>query len=493
MKEYDLAIVFDCGAINLRVIAINTKGEIEASEAVSNSISEDPFYPGGKIWDVEELWVKFCDLSRKVLSQIDENRVVGVTVTTFGVDGTFISKSGEMLYPVISWQCPRTQPIMQSINKYFPLERLYEISGVFPYAFNTINKVLWFKENRPDVLDKAEHFLFMPSLFLLKLGGCKINDATMMGTSMMADLQSRGFSEEIISSLGLSPSLFGKIGEPGDKVGKISGSAANLTGLPEGTPLFLTGHDTQFAIFGSGADLNQPVLSSGTWEILMVRSDHFTASPVEIKEGITTEADAEPGIFTIGQNWMGSGVLEWFTRHFYPGLNGDMLYETLISEAEMVGPGEHGLTIDPSFFKDGAVKGGCIYGLTIHTTRGQLARAVLESLAFRLREGLEKLQTAGRFRAEQIFCVGGGSKNRLWNQLRADVCNVPVALIDQKETTVLGAALFVFTGAGCYSNVCEARERIPYHPQVIEPSVNTKIYNRLYHEYICLKEKLSTS
>ncbi|MGQ1888834.1 L-fuculokinase [Thermophagus sp. OGC60D27] len=489
-KNKDIAIVFDCGATNLRVIAINTKGVIEASEAAANETDDDPFFPGGRIWNLGKLWGKFCGLSDKVMKQINRDRIAGVTVTTFGVDGAFIDKNDDLLYPVISWQCSRTQSIVETIDQYCPVERLYEISGVFPYAFNTINKMIWFRENRPDVLEKADRFLFMPSLFLNKLGGCRVNDATMLGTSMLMDLKSRSLSEEILTVLKLSPALFGTIGEPGDRVGEVSPEAARLTGLPERTPLFLAGHDTQFAIFGSGAELKQPVLSSGTWEILMARSNYFTASRYELEEGITTEADAEAGIYTIGQNWLGSGVLEWFTRHFYSGLKGDQLYETLIKEAEEVEPGEHGLMIDPSFFKNGDANGGKIHGLTIHTSRGQIGRAILESLAFRLREGLEKLQTAGRFSANQIICVGGGSKNRLWNQIRADVCNTPICLIDQKETTVLGAALFVFAGAGCASNVHEARKNIPFNPNIIEPSEKVMTYEKLYQRYITFKDKL---
>lgn len=492
INNKDIAIVFDCGATNLRVIAIDTEGKIEASESVANETDEDPFLPGGRIWDLDKLWSKFCYLSRSVLKHVNKNRIAGVTVTTFGVDGAFIDDKDELLYPVVSWQCSRTQSIVENIDKYIPVERLYEISGVFPYAFNTINKMIWFRENRPDVLEKAQHFLFMPSLFLNKLGGCRVNDATMLGTSMMADLKSRSLSREILDVLDISPSLFEPVGEPGDKVGQVSDAAAKLTGLPVGTPLFLAGHDTQFAIFGSGAGLKQPVLSSGTWEILMARSDYFTASVRELAESITTEADAEPGIYNIGQNWLASGVLEWFTKHFYPGLKADQLYETLIKEAKEVAPGKHGLSIDPAFLINGDTNGGKIHGLTIHTTRGQLGRAILESLAFRLREGLEKLQLAGRFKAEQIICVGGGSKNRLWNQLRADVCNLPIVLIDQKETTVLGAALFVFAGAGCASNVQEARKNIPYNPHIIKPSENVEVYENLYQKYVAFKDRLKS-
>lgn len=385
----------------------------------------------------------------------------------------------------------RTAPIMNHIDKYIPLEEVYKCSGVYPYAFNTINKMIWFKENRPDIIEKAHRFLFIPSLLIHKLTGSLLNESTMMGTSMMADLKKRDFSNKILKTLHLDKEIFGPIANPGDKAGEVTLESSQITGIPQGTPAFLAGHDTQFAIFGSGAQLNQPVLSSGTWEILMTRSKSFSASQHDLANNLTTEADSIPDVYNIGQNWLGSGVLEWFSRNFYPELTGDQLYQKMIKDAEQELPGAQGITVDPAFYDDGSsVNSGTITGLTIGTKRGQLYRAFLESLAFRLREGLEALETAGNFKAERIICVGGGSKNKLWNQLRADICNTPIQLIDQKETTVLGASMFVFAGAGIFKSAEEARKNITYNPQVIYPSDNRKVYDQLYSNYLTFKKSI---
>ncbi len=489
MQNKDIAVVFDCGATNVRVIAIDTSGIIHASHSLANETDEDPHYPGGRIWDLEKLWDKLCEAAKAVTSIIDTNRIAGITVTTFGVDGTFVDENGDLLYPVISWQCQRTAPIMDTIEKYISLQELYKITGVYPYAFNTINKMIWFKENRPDILEQAHRFLFIPSLIMHKLSGALQNDATMMGTAMMADIGKRAFSEEILKIIGLGKSMFGPIAEPGDRVGEITEEASTLTGIPAGIPAFVTGHDTQFAIFGSGAQLNQPVLSSGTWEILMSRSTSYSASATAFKNILTTELDPVSGIYNIGQNWLGSGVMEWFAKNFYPTLHGDELYETMINEAELEPPGAQGVMVNPAFYDDGSsIHSGTITGLTINTKRSQLYRAFLESLAYRLREGLEALENAGNFKAEKIICVGGGSKNRLWNQLRADVCNVPIAIIDKKETTVLGASMFVFTGAGIFKSAKAARQNIADNSQVIMPSGNGHIYKQFYKNYLNLRK-----
>lgn len=490
MEEKDVAIVFDCGASNVRVIAIDKAGQILSSHSMPNEVDEDPHLKEGMIWGLDKLWDKLCVSSGIVAKSIDLKRVVGVTVTTFGVDGAFVDKKGELLYPVISWQCDRTEAIMRNIDNYIPLNELYKISGVYPYAFNTINKMIWFKNNRPDVIDQSHQFLFMPSLLIYKLTGVLQNDATMLGTSMMADLGEREVSTKILSALGIDKDVFGTIAEPGDRVGAVNEIASKSTGIPIGTPVFIAGHDTQFAIFGSGAELNQPVLSSGTWEVLMTRSRSFDSSSVALKNNLTTESDAISGVYNIGQNWLGSGVLEWFSKFFYPDLVGEELYIKMIKEAEQELPGSDGIVVDPAFYDDGSSSNaGTISGLTIGTRRSQLYRAFLEGLSYRLRQGLEALEMAGNFKAESIICVGGGSKNRLWNQLRADVCNIPIQLIDQKETTVLGASMFVFTGAGVYNSVDEVRKNIHYEPQFIYPSASSKVYNHLYQEYLNFKKQ----
>lgn len=472
-----LVLVFDCGATNVRVVAINEKGEIAASKSYPNRTVEDPHYPGGRIWDVNELWGKLCDASKHVISQIDSNNIIGVTVTTFGVDGTFLDAEGKYLYPVISWQCERTNPIMEGIDKYIPLEELYGINGVYPYNFNTINKFIWFKENRLDVLEQAKDFLFMPSLFIQLLSGERVNDSTMMGTSMLTDIKSGKCSDEIMNRIDVSSDLLANVGQPGDVVGKIISSASKATGIPEGVAVCLAGHDTQFAVFGSGANESQVVLSSGTWEILMSRSGDFLSGKEQLDLGISTEQDACKGKYNPCVNWLGSGVLEWMRKNFYPEFEFPECYEVMINEASKVKPGANGIKVIPDFYNtESGQCGGAIQGLHLNCTRAEIYRATLEALAYKLRDSLRALELAGNFKAEKIICVGGGSKNALWNQIRADVCNIPIELIDQKETTVLGASMFVFSGLGIYSSAEGAQKNIDYNSQLITPSENAKIY-----------------
>jgi L-fuculokinase len=249
-----------------------------------------------------------------------------------------------MLYPVISWQCERTVPVMATIDKYIPLNDLYRESGVLPFNFNTKNKLIWFMENRPDLVEKSHCFLFMPSVFNLFLTGEMVNDTTMAGTSMMTSLPSGKFSENLFDRIGFPIEKTGKVVEPGTITGAVTPSASVVTSIPQGIPVVATGHDTQYAIFGSGAEKNQPVLSSGTWEILMVRSLGFKTGKEELEKGITTELDSRPGLYNIGNQWIASGVLEWPGGHSINDI-GENVYEYMIAGAEKVPHGCNGVKV----------------------------------------------------------------------------------------------------------------------------------------------------
>lgn len=469
MIKRDIIIVFDCGATNVRAVAIDSKGIIHASESYSNNTRPDPLYPAYRIWDVNEIWDKMCQASVKVLGRIQKERIAGITVTTFGVDGTLFDKSGKMLYPVISWQCERTNPIMSDIGKYIPLDELYSECGVLPFTFNTINKLIWFFEQKPELVEISDIFLMMPSIFSYFLTGKMVNDMSMAGTTMTTTLSKRKFSDKILDSIHFPSEKMGVPVEPGSIIGKVTGKASIETSIPEGIPVIATGHDTQFAVFGSGAEINQPVLSSGTWEILMVRSKGFRAGNDQMNLGITTELDSRPGLYNIGNQWIASGVLEWVKKNLYSDVK-ENVYETMISGAENVPPGCNGVKAVPKFYEELRGKpGGQILGLTMESTRDEIYRAMLEALAARLAEGNKALEEAGGFKTESIICVGGGSKNRLWNQLRANAAGVPLKIIDQKETTVLGASLFVQAACGNFSSPEEARNSIDYNTQIILP------------------------
>jgi L-fuculokinase len=200
----------------------------------------------------------------------------------------------------------------------------------------------------------------------------------------------------------------------------------------------------------------------------MVRSEGYKSGKEQLDMSITTELDSQPGLYNIGNQWIASGILEWARKNLYCDVK-EEVYEVMISGAEKVPSGSKGVKVVPKFYEElKGNPGGQILGLTMETTRDEIYRAMLEALSERLAEGKTALEKAGGFKTESILCVGGGSKNRLWNKLRASYSGVPVKVIDQKETTVLGASLFVQSACGNASSPEEARSVIDYKTEIIE-------------------------
>jgi L-fuculokinase len=466
----DAVLVLDCGATNIRAIAISGDGLILGIKSVPNYASPDLTFPGWLTWDHKRIWSDFCKCSKALLDNLDKERIGAVTVTTFGVDGTIVDSKAQPLYPVISWQCQRTLPLMSEVERLVP--ELFQRCGVQPFPFNTIYKLAWLRQYHKELLSEPHMWLFISNLFQNRMTGTFATDATMLGTSMLTDLSTRSLSNETLEKLGINPELFPEVVEPGTVVGQLLPSAAAELGLLPDIPVVSAGHDTQFALFGSSAGENEPVLSSGTWEILMTRSRQISIDDSLKSQGFTVEFDAEKAMYNPGIMWLGSGVVESLKRMAFSDLEGDAAYEAMITEGSAAEPGCGGV----KYSGDPVSNKGTFSGIGLTSTRGHLARSVFEYLSFKTRNALHLLENACRFKAESIVCVGGGSKNRLWNQIRADVTGCRVRLVDRKESTALGAACFAMPVIGAHTTPQAALSVANISQVELEPGNNSKLY-----------------
>ncbi len=485
MERYGL--VLDCGATSLRAVAVSERGEILHLSSFPNAPS---FQEGEKdflIWDIDEIWRKLTLAIQQVISQVGKE-IFAVTVTTFGADGAPVRKDGTLTYPVISWQCQRTVPQAKEITNFFSPREIFRITGYQIIPFNTLFKLLWLRENAPRSLDEADTFLMMPGILSFKLCGEMSIDFTSASTTMMLDIEKKCWSEPLLSLVDLSPSFFPPLQHPGEVIGKVQGKASEETGIPPGTPVVAAGHDTQFAIVGSLASPQELVLSSGTWEIAALRLPYYRDSSTFFEQGGLTELDAEENLWNPQMLMIAGGVVEWVRRNFFSDIKDEKnIYEVMIESARSVSPGAGGVVVIPAFMPSGPTKPyatqGTILGLELTSDRGQVFRAALEGLSFQLKEAVLALQEAFDYTPPGVRVVGGGAKNKLWNQIRADVLNLPVVTTSCAEATVLGASLFSQVGAGIVKNLEEAKNRVKVETTVWEPSPQKEIYEELFAQY----------
>lgn len=476
----DVVIVLDCGATNVRAIAVGNQGQIIAKAAVANATQAAVEDSHWHQWSLDEILQRFQVCCEQLIPQLTGFTIRAVTVTTFGVDGALVDRQGELLYPVISWKCPRTVAVMEQVHRYLNPEQLQRESGIGHFSFNTLYKLIWLKENQPDLFAQAHAWLFISSLINHRLTGRFTTDRTMAGTSQLLDLKRESFSATILDAIDVPASLFPTMVEAGEVIGLVQGALATFLGLPEGIPVIAAGHDTQFALVGSGAVVNQPVLSSGTWEILMVRSQAVDTASLPAIAGSTCELDAQAGLFNPGLQWLASGVLEWIRQLYWPGASD---YQQMIDEASAIPAGCDGVRMKPTLLANAEGVGqGAFSGLSLDTTRGHFYRAALEALAMVLKTQLGQLEQIGQFNTDRLLLVGGGSRNPLWNQIKADVLGIPILAIDEPETTVLGAAIYAMAGSGVHPHVDAARQAIITHFTTFEPAADSARYQAIYKE-----------
>lgn len=207
MKQ-EVILVLDCGATNVRAIAVNRQGKIVARASTPNASDIAMENNTWHQWSLDAILQRFADCCRQINSELTECHIRGIAVTTFGVDGALVDKQGNLLYPIISWKCPRTAAVMDNIERLISAQRLQAISGVGAFSFNTLYKLVWLKENHPQLLERAHSWLFISSLINHRLTGEFTTDITMAGTSQMLDIQQRDFSPQILQATGIPRRLF---------------------------------------------------------------------------------------------------------------------------------------------------------------------------------------------------------------------------------------------------------------------------------------------
>lgn len=502
IMDKEAVLIWDCGATNIRAVVVSADGRLIAEAKAANDVVPQEGDLSLLVWDVDRIFDTLCSLTCKVTSQVGKDSIKAITITTWGADATCVDEDGRMLYPLISWRCKRTEGIAERIRNIVDPEEIFVRTGYQIIPFNTIIKLLWIKENAPDVWEKTFKVLTITGLLIHRLTGRFVNDPTMAGTSMAFNLIERDWDDKILSSLGMDRSIFPETIEPGKIIENIRDDIAEKLGLNKGIPVICAGHDTQFAIYGSGFREGEAVLSSGTWEILMIRVKAFRPTEELFRTGVIIEQDAIRGYLNPQFLMQGSGPLEWIVRNFWQQDAEEKkkdLYDAIIEDAKNVPAGSDGLVFIPSFVPETGPASryrtpGSIIGLRLETKREQIYRAALEGLSMQLRAAVDIFSDNIGFRPKAIRIVGGGSKNMLWNKIRADVLGIPVIITEHKEATVLGAAIFAFVGLNIYKDIEDAIASIDLKETKILPNSNLKgDYDRLYDRYLRLTKDLGIS
>lgn len=492
MSAQIVLLGFDIGATSVKVGAFSPEGQLLSVDSAPNAPKQQLNAPAEwRVWDVDEIWAKLCLCSKKVLASLDDvYEVRGVAVSGFGVDGVPMTKQGEMLYPCISWHCGRTVPQAQRLSETIGNQNLYHTTGYHNYPICTLNRLLWLQENEPQVLERMDYWLHVQDYIVYRLTGQFSTERTIASTTLFLDIKKRTWANSLLSQLDISTRYLSPLYESGTPIGNVTLIASKETGIPEKAIVATGGHDTELAILGTGVNRKETFLDiNGTWEILMAITDECHPLKEGYAKGLDWECHAISGWWNIQALMLAGGVIDWIRSQFYRDRSE---YGVMIEEAVSSPLGANNICILPAFVRGmGPAQAhdplGAILGITTQSTRGDVSRAMFEALSYQFYQQIEAIENTVGIKADTIRVTGGGQRNPFWMQMKADMSGRALDVLQNVESTLLGAAILAGIGSGVYANVDEALRQINIPLETVEPNLENHAQYRERYEKIIAK------
>ena len=433
--------------------------------------------------DPREWWEAVAASIRSVLATagISGERVAAVGLTGQMHGLVLLDEEGNVLRPAILWNDQRTQSQCDEIHQIIGKDRFIQLTGNVALTGFTAPKILWVKENEPDIYAKAKHVLLPKDYIRYKLTGEYAMDKADGAGTVLFDLKARDWSEEVLTALGIPRAWMPKTFEGPEFTGYVTAQAASLTGLKEGTPVAAGGGDQAAQAVGVGAVEPGIVgLTVGTSGVVFATTPSALIEP----EGrLHAFCHAVPGMWHfMGVMLSAAGSLQWYRDTLASNLS----FDVLLKEAEWIPAGSEGLQFLPYLSGERTphpdpLARGAFIGLTLRHGRAHMTRAVLEGVAFGLRDSFTLIQNAGLGRITQVRASGGGTKGALWRQILASVLNAELVTVNTTEGAAYGAALLAGVGAGAWNDVpsaCKASVKIT--GSTLPDSSQVEIYARSY-------------
>jgi len=489
-----LLIGIDIGTTNIKGIVFHPDGTMVASV----SRPTRTHYHGTEIADYhpEEIWKDVQDLLKELVSQCPyPEKISALSIASFGEAGLSVDANGNPLAPSITWFDQRSNQVIEDWKNQVDEYEVFRITGMRISSMSSVAKILWEKKNLPDVYRKIKKWLFVPSYIMLKLTGEYRTDYSMATRSMLFDITNKSWSEKMCQLADIPIDLMPSADPSGTPIGHIVPKVAGNLGLKGKVLVVLGGHDHLCGAFSAGLrQKGDLVNSSGTTDAICALTDPKRIDQEYFRAGINCGCHVAAGqIYLLGGIFTAGRLIDWFVDNFYPDGSGsrENLYRQLTERAEASPAGSKGLVVFPHLrgcFTPHCdpISKGAILGLRTTHTHNDIARAVFEGLALEFRVVLSRFKELTGDPYPQVVCIGGGSKNRFWTQLKADATGRPLVINNIKENTSLGAAILAGLGAGIYRSADHAFEILQSDTEVLQPDPDKfEIYRQIYDQFYC--------
>jgi xylulokinase len=479
------SIGIDLGSQGAKFVLLDEDGCITAEEYIPYDIEyPHPYWAEQNPQDWEDALLH--GLKRLVNKSGDPHAIKAIGIDA-QVDGVVaINRRGRPLYNAIIWMDRRAKEEEALIARYIDPQDLFSITGCNIDASHVLPKILWLKRNIPSIVDTYK--FLMPANYVLYLLTGKLGiDFSNASSTLAFDVKKKVWSEHLLHAFNIDISLLPEIFESTFGIGHIKKGMADSIGFRNNRPLVTVGcGDEHAAALGAGV-LEEGIL----FDITGTAEGIGTSSSVPLADKsrlIETHMHASPDHwFLENPGYVSGGNLRWFRDNFCTLDGKGLSYEDLMDSAEKIEPGSDGIIFLPTLM--GAMvpewnshAKGNIYGFSLNCTRSHITRAILEGSAYGIRDVLERFLEMG-LGFNSVRVAGGGSKSRLWNQIKADVLNLPVETLNTPETTSLGAAMLGGVAGGLFGDLKEAVAKVVSIDEIYEPGGYQEVYDGMYMKY----------
>jgi xylulokinase len=468
----------DVGTTGVKAVVFD-----ETGAALSSACREVPVLTdatGRAEQDAEGVWEALARVVREAA------RGGGIAAAGLSVQGDAIIPVGADLRPVgpaILGMDYRSEAQARQIETLLGGRELFGLTGMRPHPMNSLCKALWLRDNERAVFDSAARIVTYADFVTARLTGEPVIDESMASRTMAYDLLARRWSARILEQAGLSERLFSRVVPCGTAVGTVRAEAAGELGLGPRTVVVTGGHDQVCAAIGAGVTREGlGVVSTGTAEVLATAFASPRLSDEMYESYYPCYLYAKPGyFFTFSLNHTGGLLLQWH-RDTLGKADDDEARRLGIPVFELMDRGaalaKGDLLVLPHFNGSGTPlcdtsSRGAIVGLTLASTRHDIARALLECQSYELALNVEAMARAG-VRVDRLVAVGGGARSSLWLQIKADVLGTPIAVPRVREAACFGAALLAGAAVGVWRDVDEAAAACLRMERTYEPDARTR-------------------
>ena len=488
-------LAIDNGTQSVRAILFDLNGDIVAKSQV-HLVPYFSDQPGWAEHDADGYWNAVCEACQGLWTQsgVDKASIQGVAVTTQRGTVVNLDKDGMPLRPAITWLDQRRAETIPPMGRWWRMA--FKLAGVT----NTIDyfchkaETNWIKENQPDIWDRTDKYLLLSGFLNYRLCGRFVDSTGSQVAYLPFDYKRQRWAKKSDwkwQALAVRPETLPELVPPGSRIGAITAAAALASGIPEGTALIAAAADKACEVIGAGCQ--QPhigCLSYGTTATINTTTTRY----VEVMPFIPPYPAAIPNNYSTEiQIFRGYWMVNWFKEQFghmekARALQEDIAPETLFDElVKSVPAGSMGLMLQPYWSPGIRVPGpeakGAIIGFGDVHTRAHVYRAILEGLAYALREGKERIEKRSGVPITELRVSGGGSQSDAAMQLTADIFGLPTSRPHVYETSGLGAAIDVAVGLGLYPDFATAIKAMTRVGKVFEPiAANQKMYDQLYRK-----------